>query len=45
METVDDKFKEEVRDLIKPYLKEESNADYLAIKIKYLHEDYSDRKE
>ena len=40
-----DKFTEEVRDLIKPYLREESNADYLAIKITYLHEDYSNRKE
>ena len=34
-----DKFKEEVANLLKPYLREEENADYLALKIEKLCRD------
>ena len=45
-----DKFKEEVANLLKPYLREKENADYLALKIAklcgtYLLFPFDDKKE
>ena len=33
-------FKEEVKDLLKPYLSEPGNVDYLALKLEQIHERY-----
>lgn len=33
-------FKEEVKNLLKPYLSEPGNVDYLALKIEQIHERY-----
>lgn len=40
MKTFEKEFEAEVKNLLKPYLREEGNAEYLALKLTYLHNDY-----
>lgn len=39
------KFKEEIKDLLKPYLREEAMVDYVAFKVEQLHKAYQDVEE
>ena len=40
MKTFEKEFEAEVKNLLRPYLREEGNAEYLALKLTYLHNDY-----
>lgn len=40
MKTFDKEFEADVKNLLKPYLREEGNTEYLALKITYLYNDY-----
>lgn len=40
MKTFEEEFEAEVRNLLKPYLRDEGNTEYLALKLTYLHNKY-----
>lgn len=40
MKTFEEEFEAEVKNLLKPYLRDEGNAGYLALKLTYLHNNY-----
>ena len=40
MKTFEEEFEAEVKNLLKPYLRDEGNTEYLALKLTYLHNKY-----
>ena len=40
MKTFEEEFEAEVKNLLKPYLRDEGNTEYLALKLTYLHSKY-----